>query len=65
MSKPGTRHFIGPLTEKQQQRRRKSRDRWECIASFLYAYNISANLLFKKHYSEFRSRAHQQNDYRV
>lgn len=37
MIRPGTRHFIGPLTPAQQERRRRAVYRWRDIAEIMDA----------------------------
>lgn len=39
--RPGTRHFIGPLTEAQQRRRQRARHQFNDIAEMQYSRSIS------------------------
>lgn len=47
MSKPGTRFFIGPLTEAQQRRRQRSRENFRKADEIASARNIPMNEALK------------------
>ncbi len=47
MNRPGTRFFIGPLTQAQQRRRERSRDRWRVVDEIAYARCIPVSDAFK------------------
>ncbi len=51
MNRPGTRFFICPLTQAQQRRRERSRDRWRVVDEIAYCRNIPVADAFKiEHY---------------
>jgi hypothetical protein len=51
--KPGSRHFIGPLTPAQQRRRERNRATFRTVSLMADARGYTVSFVFK-HLTEFR-----------